>query len=167
MTMLGKGFSVLIVEDNIHMMRLLSAMIRSIGVDVIHAVQDPTDALEVMKTNAIDFAIVDLRLPVIDGIEFTMLVRNSPDSPNPYLPIIMVTAHSEREKVEAARDAGVNEFCCKPITANTLFSRIHAIIEHPRPFIRSAHYFGPDRRRHKDPQYRGPERRADHQSVDL
>lgn len=157
--MRSQGLSVLIVEDNVHMMRLLSAMIRTVGVDVIHAVQDPTEALELMKTNAIDFAIVDLRLPVIDGIEFTKLVRNSPDSPNPYLPIIMVTAHSERSKVEAARDAGVNEFCCKPINANTLFSRIHSIIEHPRPFIRAPNYFGPDRRRHNDPTYRGPERR--------
>lgn len=165
--MLGKGFSVLIVEDNVHMMRLLSAMIRSIGVDVIHAVQDPTDALEILKSNAVDFAILDLRLPVIDGIEFTMLVRNSPDSPNPYLPIIMVTAHSEREKVMAARDAGVNEFCCKPINANTLFSKIHSIIEHPRPFIRAPHYFGPDRRRHKDPTYRGPERRQNSHNVTI
>ncbi len=163
--MLSKGFSVLIVEDNVHMMRLLSAMIRTIGVDVIHAVQDPVEALEVLKTNAIDFAMVDLRLPVIDGIEFTKLVRNSPDSPNPYLPIIMVTAHSEREKVEAARDAGVTEFCCKPINANTLFGKIHAIVEHPRPFIRAPNYFGPDRRRRKDPNYTGPERRQNMEAV--
>lgn len=142
------------------MLRLLAAMVRGFGVDAIHAVTDPVEALEILKTNNVDLAMVDLRLPVIDGLEFTSLIRNSPDSPNPYLPVIMVTAHSEREKVEAARDVGVNEFCCKPINANTLYAKFQAVVDQPRPFIRAPNYFGPDRRRRRDPKYSGPERRA-------
>jgi DNA-binding response OmpR family regulator len=47
-----------------------------------------------------------------------------------------------------ARDAGVNEFLVKPISANTLFERIEALIERPRPFVRLKEgFFGPDRRR--------------------
>ena len=46
-----------------------------------------------------------------------------------------------------ARDAGVNEFLVKPISANTLFERIEALIERPRPFVRLEGFFGPDRRR--------------------
>jgi DNA-binding response OmpR family regulator len=78
----------------------------------------------------------------------------------------MLTAHSERSRVLAARDAGANEFCCKPVTAIELRRKLTAIINHPRPFIKISNYFGPDRRRHNDSKYVGPERRegwsADH-----
>ena len=151
--------SVLVIDDNVHMVRILTAMLRGFGIRKVHTVQDPASALETLKNTPIDMIVVDLRLPVLDGIEFTSLVRNSKDSPNPFVPIIMVTAHSERSKVQAARDAGVTEFCCKPLTANTLFQRISAVVEHNRPFIRTATYFGPDRRRRTDPNYKGPERR--------
>ena len=76
-------------------------------------------------------------------------MRNATSSPNPYIPIIMVTGHTERHRVEAARDAGVTEILAKPITAQNLFSRIGEIVDHPRPFVKSVDYFGPDRRRHR------------------
>ena len=65
------------------------------------------------------------------------------------MPIIMITAHSERPRIIAARDAGINEFVMKPVSAKTLFSRLNAVIEHPRRFVRIEEYFGPDRRRRK------------------
>ena len=159
--MKSRNLSVLIVEDNVHMLRILATMVRGFGFDEVHMVQDPDEALEIIKSNVIDLMFIDYRMPVLDGIEFTQLVRNSEDSPNPYVPIIMVTAHSEPSKVRAARDAGVTEFCCKPINATTLYSRIVSVVNKPRDFIRSPSYFGPDRRRRDDPAYRGPERRKD------
>ena len=59
----------------------------------------------------------------------------------------MITGHTEKHRVEAARDAGVTEFLAKPITAHNLFSRIAEIVERPRAFVRCDSYFGPDRRR--------------------
>lgn len=93
-------------------------------------------------------------------------MRTADDSPNPLVPIIMLSAYSERSRVTAARDAGVTEFCCKPITAKEMFSKIVAVINEPRPFIRTRTYFGPDRRRN-DPDkaiYKGPERRKTQQA---
>ena len=58
-----------------------------------------------------------------------------------------------------ARDAGVNEFLAKPVTARSLIHRINLVIEHPRPFIRCSTYFGPDRRRRAEPGFKGPWRR--------
>ena len=83
----------------------------------------------------------------LDGVAFTRLVRTSPDSPNAYLPIIMMTGHSERARVYEARDAGVNEFVVKPITAKAVLDRINAVILRPRAFIKAEHYVGPCRRR--------------------
>jgi DNA-binding response OmpR family regulator len=62
--------------------------------------------------------------------------------------------------VVEARDAGVNEFVAKPVTARTLLDRIVATIYRPRAFVRTKDYFGPDRRRRADPDYAGPLRRA-------
>ena len=71
----------------------------------------------------------------------------------------MLTAHSEKNRVEAARDAGASEFCAKPVTAAEMLRKVAAVIDRPRPFIRTESYFGPDRRRRDDPNFRGEERR--------
>ena len=72
----------------------------------------------------------------------------------------MLTGHTSIERVRAARDAGVNEFLAKPVSAKAILTRLISVIEHPRPFVRTKVYFGPDRRRHRDGGYHGPERRA-------
>ena len=95
----------------------------------------------------------------MDGLEFTRKVRLSRESPNVFTPIIMVSGHSERGRIIAARDTGVNEFVVKPISAQSLFDRIQAVIERPRPFVRVKRYFGPDRRR-KTVEHGGEERRV-------
>ena len=51
------------------------------------------------------------------------------------------------------------EFLAKPVSAKVLHRRISGIIEAPRNFIRTAAYFGPDRRRRHDPNFVGPKRR--------
>jgi CheY-like chemotaxis protein len=86
----------------------------------------------------------------MDGLALTRFLRTSPASPDPFLPIIMITGFADRERVHAARDAGVTEFLVKPISAAALFSRIYSIIANPRPFVRIGGYFGPDRRRRVD-----------------
>ncbi len=97
----------------------------------------------------------------VDGLEFVREVRTSEKSSNPFVPIIMITGHTEKHRVEAARDAGVTEFIAKPITAQSLFTRIAEIVERPRAFVRAETYFGPDRRRRTPDNYAGPWRRHD------
>ncbi len=96
----------------------------------------------------------------MDGLEFVRLLRTDTNSPNPFVPVIMLTAHTEAKRVVEARDAGVTEFLAKPISAHQLYSRIRAIIEHPRPFVRAKSYVGPDRRRRQEPDFKGPEQRT-------
>jgi DNA-binding response OmpR family regulator len=97
----------------------------------------------------------------MDGLEFSRNVRTNVSSPNPFVPIIMITGHTEKHLVVAARDAGITEFLAKPITAQSLFSRIAEIVERPRAFVRCDSYFGPDRRRKTSESYAGPWRRHD------
>lgn len=151
---------VLLVDDNANMRAIASTILKSAGIRNVHEVHDGAAGLQTLRDRPIDLAIVDFNMFPLDGVEFTRLVRNSRDSVNPYLPIIMMTGHSELARVQEARDAGVNEFVVKPITARAMLARLQAVIFHPRPFVRSDTYFGPCRRRTADTAYKGPFRRA-------
>jgi len=152
--------SFLVVDDNTHMLSIIKTLLKGFGIRRIHEATDAADAFEEIRSTHVDVIILDYALDTLDGIEFAQLVRTAKDSPNPYLPIIMLTAHSERHRVEEARDAGITEFLCKPICATDLYKRIIEVVEHPRSFVKVGAYFGPDRRRHSDENYRGPENRV-------
>jgi CheY-like chemotaxis protein len=154
------ALDILLVDDNPYMRRIVVAVLRGAGINNIREVGDGSEALTQLRHRPADIAIVDFNMFPLDGVQFTKLLRNSPDSPNPFLPIIMMTGHSERSRVMEARDAGVTEFVVKPVTAKALLSRLNAVIFYPRPFIRTESYFGPDRRRQPDPAYAGPMRRS-------
>jgi CheY-like chemotaxis protein len=151
---------ILVVDDNHYIRILLTEILRSIGVQRIHEATDGAEGLQMMRDHDIDIVMTDLSMQPLDGIDFVRLLRNSPDSPNKMAPVIMITAHSTLARVHEARDAGVNEFLAKPLTARGVIERLHQAIEHPRPYVRSNDYFGPDRRRRADPNFKGPWRRA-------
>jgi CheY-like chemotaxis protein len=155
-----ESLRVLLVDDNQHMRAIVTTVLLSVGVTQVRETRDGAEALTVLRDWPADLAIVDFQMYPLDGVEFTRMVRNAPDSRNPYLPIIMMTGHSERSRVYEARDAGVTEFVAKPVTAKAVLERIHAVIYRPRPFVRTADYFGPDRRRRDDPNFTGPWRRS-------
>jgi len=154
------SLNILLVDDNQHMRAITSTILQSAGVRNIREMPDGATALTALRDSPCDLAIVDFNMFPLDGVEFTRLVRNSPDSANPYLPIIMMTGHSEKNRVMEARDAGVTEFVTKPITAKALFDRIQSVIVRPRPYVKTEGYFGPDRRRTGSANYRGPKRRS-------
>jgi CheY-like chemotaxis protein len=152
---------VLIVEDNQHMRSLLRSLLNSVGIrDVVEA-SSGGSALTLLREKKCDLVLSDLAMKPMDGLEFSRTVRTAENSPNPFVPIIMITGHTEKHRVEAARDAGVTEFLAKPITAHSLFSRLAEIVERPRAFVRTEAYFGPDRRRKTLESYAGPWRRHD------
>jgi two-component system chemotaxis response regulator CheY len=150
---------ILLVDDNPHMRTLLSEILRAIGVRQICEANDGAEALQVMRSHAVDIVMTDLAMQPLDGIDFVRLLRNAPDSPNPMAPVIMITGHSTMKRVNEARDVGITEFLSKPVTARGVLERITRVVECPRAFVRTEDYFGPDRRRRNDPGYDGPRRR--------
>jgi two-component system chemotaxis response regulator CheY len=106
-----------------------------------------------------DIIFADWAMPIFDGLELAQMIRQPGANANPYVPIIMLTGHSEKKRVTAARDAGITEFMAKPISAKALYQRVLNVVANPRPFIKTKNYFGPDRRRNVNPNYVGPERR--------
>jgi len=155
-----ENLRVLLVDDNQHMRAIVTTVLAGVGVRNVRESRDGAEALEALRDWPADVAIVDFQMFPIDGVEFIRMVRNGADSKHPYLPIVMMTGHSEKSRVVEARDAGVTEFIAKPLTAKSVLERLQAVIYRPRPFVRTSTYFGPDRRRRDDPAYIGPWRRG-------
>lgn len=150
---------VMVVDDNHHMRTLMRTILNAIGIrDVVEA-PDGAAALEILNARVCDILIVDHQMPVIDGVELVSLLRRSDNHALATLPILMVTGHSDRATVSRARDAGINGFLAKPVSAKDLLSRVEAVLRDDRAFYRSARYAGPDRRRMLKLQYGGVRRR--------
>lgn len=147
----------LVADDNAFMRTIIRRILATLGVQDIREASDGAEALKILQTWPADIVLLDWEMTPFDGIEFTNMVRHAHDTTNTFLPIIMISAHSEYWRIAKARDVGVTEFLVKPISAATLFSRIRNVIEHPRPFVNAPGFFGPDRRRHDEEH--GEERR--------
>ncbi|WP_395645203.1 response regulator [Terricaulis sp.] len=149
---------VLVVDDNRQMRTLMRALLRAAFITRVTEAETAEQAFEVMAAAPVDLVLVDWRMQPTDGLAFTRMARQS--GPNPYVPILMMTAHTEASRVAAARDAGVSGFVKKPISARVLFERMTSALTDARLFVRTEDFFGPDRRRGQKADYVGPFRRA-------
>ena len=149
----------LVVEDDPHMSSLVAKLVGELGVKDLVTVSEGGEALRMMLVFAPDIVISDWQMQPMDGIEMVKRIRQGEGGINRFVPVIMLTVHTERHRVREARDAGVNEFIAKPVSVRALYARIHQLIERPRAFVHTDEYFGPDRRRKQMP-FKGPNRRS-------
>jgi two-component system, chemotaxis family, chemotaxis protein CheY len=149
----------LVIDDNAHMRRILRTLLHGFGAREVYEAEDGATGLEAFTHYMPDIVLADWVMPIFDGLELTQMIRQPGANANPYVPIIMVSGHSEKKRIVSARDAGVTEFLAKPISAKALYERILNVAANPRPFIKTKTYFGPDRRRDVNATYVGPERR--------
>ncbi len=156
--------SVLVVEDTSPLRKLLTSVLVTLGVGIIYTADDGDQGFEVFCENNPDIVITDWLMNPVSGLELVQKIRRSPKSPNRMAPIIIMTGYGAMPKVEEARDTGVTEFLVKPFSASDLARRIAYVINKPRDFVDSRQYFGPDRRRKRDGDYKGPKRRDIDQS---
>jgi len=117
---------VLMVDDNGPMRQLIRALARAGGIVHFSEAATAMEALDILRATPVDLVVVDWKMRPMDGLSFTRIIRWNSDSPNPYVPILMLTAHTEVSRVAAARDAGVTGFLKKPISRHVLRSRPQA-----------------------------------------
>jgi two-component system chemotaxis response regulator CheY len=153
-----RKLSVLVVEDSGFMAKLLRVILRGLAVGRVEECLNPGEVLNHVREYLPDLVFLDLDMPGMDGLEVTKQLRSSDDTPNPFIPIVMVTAHTRALNVVAARDAGVTEYLAKPVSSRAVYDRLVACIETARPFIKTKTFYGPDRRRRNEP-HDGAERR--------
>jgi len=142
---------VMIVDDNDHMRRLLRSILEALSISQVREATNRMVALNDSKLMVPDVIITDIMMEPLNGLEFTRMLRDDPSHPATRVPVLMVTGFSEKQHVEAARDAGVTEFLAKPVTVKGVGARLESLLNNPRRFIRSQSFSGPDRRRRQLP----------------
>lgn len=142
------------------MKKLIASILDALGVGEILTSDNGEDGYMMFRQNRPDIILADWEMRPMNGIDLTKKIRNDHNSPNRFIPIILVTGYSSLNRVTEARNVGVTEFLVKPFSANDLSKRLAYVINKPRDFIDHDEFFGPDRRRRVDPTYEGPERRS-------
>ncbi len=157
-----KNVSVLVVESSEQMFHLTRDVLSTFGVGQVTPAYDIHKGFDIFCKMKPDFIMIDWLKDTENGLDLTRRIRTDARSPNPFVPIVMMTGFSQKKRVLMARDSGISEFLVKPYNVNTLYQKLEYLVEKPRMFVNAETYFGPDRRRGiRNDGYAGPERRAD------
>ena len=117
---------VLIVDDYQTMLRIIRNLLKQIGFTDVDEAKDGTEALGKLKEKQYGLVISDWNMAPMTGFELLQKVRA--DAELTSLPFIMITAEAKTENVVAAKQAGVNNYIVKPFNAETLRSKIAAVL---------------------------------------
>ena len=152
-----KNFNIMLVDDYEFMQNLLSSMLKAFGVGNLLTSHGGHEAIELLtislaaqghgNVKPIDLILTDWMMPEGDGKSLLRWVRNHKRDSVRFMPVVVVSAFIDQEVLAAARDSGASEILVKPLSGENLAARILSVIDNPRPFIQTANYFGPDRRR--------------------
>ena len=140
------GLAILIVDDNQYTRKLLRMMLINLGAKIIYEAADGVSALEMVRSCDPDVMILDWEMPMLTGAHVMRIVRSPGVFPKPNLPIIMLTAHGQRARVNAALRLGINEFLVKPVSPKTLQDRLLSILANPRPMVQIGNCYVPQPR---------------------
>ena len=144
---LVQSLSVLVVDDNQYMRKMVRNLLVNCGIKEIYEAPDGVAALDAIRTMAPDVVILDWEMPLLSGAELVLIVRSPGVFPMPDIPIIMLTGHCERWRVVEAVRLGVNEYLTKPVSAKAIYDRLVSILAQPRPVVQLGDYYGPEPRK--------------------
>ena len=125
------GLSVLVAEDNANNRRVIHLLLRHLGIDPV-VVSNGTEAVETAASRDFDVILLDIQMPMMDGLEACRRIRSRTTSNRPR--IIALTANVFREDREAASAAGMDDYLAKPITLERLREKLsaHSTTDSPR-----------------------------------
>lgn len=118
---------ILVVDDFSTMRRIVKNVLKQIGFENIDEAEDGAQALAKLKNGGYSFMVSDWNMPNMDGLQLLKTVRADPALKD--LPILMVTAESEKSMVVTAIQAGVNNYVVKPFTAEVFKEKMDRIFE--------------------------------------
>lgn len=114
-----------IVDDQLTMRSLLRSSLQQLGVRDIQDATDGEDGLQAIVSRPCNLVISDYNMPKLDGLGLLRAVRAHP--PTSGIAFIMLTGRSDVELVTRARQFGVNNYCVKPFTVQTLREKIEEV----------------------------------------
>jgi two-component system chemotaxis response regulator CheY len=123
---------VLIVEDNAFTLDILKTIVRQLGVVTIHGCEDGAEALKRVANETFELIFVDWQIPSLDGCALVEAIRGLENKTRAATAVIMITASSDKATVTKARDAGVDGYLVKPVSAQMIYARIASVVERGR-----------------------------------
>jgi len=155
------GLSALVLDENHYERGISLNLLRGMGFGRVVGAANTMEAWVALRTNP-NILLMEWIGDGHEGLEFVRRIRMSEDMPCRAISIFMLTTRGAQTDVEAARLAGVDGYLRKPISALALQQRVRTVIANPQPFVVTASYVGPCRRRRRpDLNYLGPLRRLD------
>jgi CheY-like chemotaxis protein len=118
--------TVLIIDDAVHIRRLISRMLELAGFETLEAA-DGLRGIDVLKTHKPDIVTCDIAMPHMDGYEFVKAARENPDTQ--HIPIIVLTATGQEEEVAKAMALGANAYLTKPFSSSRLLEIIGTYLD--------------------------------------
>ncbi|TMO54140.1 hybrid sensor histidine kinase/response regulator [Pseudoalteromonas phenolica] len=120
---------ILLVEDNPVNQIVIKALLEKVGLQVVLA-QDGEVALDILKQRSFDLVLMDMQMPKLDGLEATKLIRQQPKWQN--LPVIALTANTQKSDMESCFQAGMDDFIAKPVEIAKLCHILSRWLVHKR-----------------------------------
>ncbi|MBO8433813.1 MAG: response regulator transcription factor [Tyzzerella sp.] len=117
--------TILTIDDEIHILELLRYNLESAGYNVIQA-ESGEEGLDIIENRNIDAVLLDLMLPVIDGLEVLRRIRTNPETKK--IPVIMLTAKSEEFDKVLGLEMGADDYIAKPFSIRELQARLKAVL---------------------------------------
>ncbi|MDY6801848.1 MAG: response regulator [Bacteroidota bacterium] len=116
-------YNILIVDDIFTNRLLLKEILSSISAKLIEA-ENGKNAIEIIQNNSIDIVLMDIEMPVMNGLETTRYIRNNFPEPNNRIPIIALTAHNPDDFFNDYNSAGFDELLTKPYSFEKVIGAI-------------------------------------------
>lgn len=123
-------YKVLLVDDDVFSRRLLERYMRSMPVSVTHA-EDGLQALAQIVADPPDLVLLDVNMPVMDGLETLREIRSSPRFAR--LPVVSVSSNTEKELVMRLVELGLSGFLVKPLKPSDTIARLKSALQHVLP----------------------------------
>jgi len=118
---------ILIVEDSPTMRQLLVFALRRMkDVDIVEA-QDGMDGLRRVSSDHFDIALIDINMPVMDGLKLIRLMKGEESLKD--IPIVVITTEGAKEDRDRALSLGANEYLTKPIQANRVLAVVKDLLK--------------------------------------
>ena len=117
----------LVVDDFASMRRMVKSVLGELGYSNITEADDGSTAFPLLRDGNFDFLITDWNMPGMPGLELLRAVRADPKLAK--LPVLMLTAETNREQIMAAAQARVDGYVIKPFTADVLKKKLLKILE--------------------------------------
>ncbi len=121
--MLERPLHVLIAEDTPASAKLLAAVLAKRG-HAVEVAKNGEEAVRMVDSGSFDLVLMDIQMPIMDGLQATAVIRHMQETAKSHLPIVAVTAFALQGQRELCLAAGMNDFVTKPVDIRSLMTTV-------------------------------------------